>query len=63
MMMTDPRIKVTLTGLTDEVIASKSARTDEKQADHEAEVFLDANATRINNAKRTPVSQRGTYRF
>ena len=49
--------------LTDEVIASKSARADVIGTDQEPEVFLDANMTRIDNTRRTPVSPRGTYRF
>jgi len=49
--------------LTTEVIATKSARADELP-DQEPEVFLDANMTRIDNARRTPVPPRvGTYRF
>ena len=54
--------EVSLKELTAEVIANKSARTDEVP-DQGIEVYLDANATRINNARRTPVSPRGTYRF
>ena len=55
----NPEIDVTLRRLTTEVIACKSAKATYRLL----AVYPDANATRINNERRTPISPRGTYRF